>query len=926
MEPFLSRLKRKRPSYTTSGTYTHPDLYFQLNIQKDEACLDTVNAQGESVEADYHYYPGNTAQLLRNIERIRREQTDNIRWETLAGHQQISLREHPYLLYQLMACPNVVNAKMKPLQFSGESASLQLLLRREGENIVPTLQAKTDGKEIKRFQILTDSFLLTGSTLHQMLPLGEGYDQLPFLIEPFSADLLENYLSIFFSYIENVQPVSTDDYEISVGRETADTVPAILFEKVTRNQSLYLKVIPTVPGLPSRLLQEFDLTHVAMLSQDRQVRLKRIVRHPIEEDVEQLRKLILQHAPNRQAQKEVFQNGDFFIIPPETAGPFLLHSLPTLLSRYQLVGIEKLSKYHIRIERPRLHLQFSSGIDFLEGTAEVELGEERMSLQQLLSQYRKQRYVQLPDGDRVLVESRYMRRIERLFQTKSERVKVSFFDLPEVEDLLNERIEGEAAHLQRDFYEGFNRLEKEKLQLPGLKATLRPYQKEGVKWIRYLYRHRMGGCLADDMGLGKTVQAIAMLTLIYPQEQTPTLVVMPRSLIFNWQNELARFAPQLSVYTYYGSDRDLEEARKRNVILTTYALLRNHIREFSEQEFHYIILDESQNAKNLSTQITQSVLLLKGAHRLALSGTPMENNLTELYALFRFLNPPMFGSLNDFNTRYTYPIQKENDPDALQSLRRKIFPFMLRRLKKDVLKELPDRMEHTLYAEMEPAQARFYEERRRYYFQQIKENIRREGIQRSQLMMFQAMNELRRIASVPESLSNGEIKSAKLEILMETVAEAVANRHKVVVFYNFIAGIELTGERLEEMGIDYACMTGSTTDRRSVVERFQHDPDCMVLLMTLKTGGVGLNLTAADTVLLFEPWWNKAAEEQAVNRLHRYGQQAKVMSYSLITRGTIEEKILLLQQQKAALFADLISSDSSLSKRLSEEDMEYIFK
>ena len=576
---------------------------------------------------------------------------------------------------------------------------------------------------------------------------------------------------------------------------------------------------------------------------------------------------------------------------------------------------------------PKLNVKLSSGIDFLEGDAEVTLGEETFSLQQLFSQYSSKKYIQLSDGNRAILEDGYMRRLERIFKQKKGKdgkIKVSFFDLPEIEDLINGPLEGDAFKHHREVYEGFNKLHQQTLATKKLNAELRPYQKEGIKWIKYLYDNKLGGCLADDMGLGKTVQTIGVLTLIYPKEKKPTLIVMPRSLLFNWQNEIKRFAPQLSVYTYYAQERDIKSAMKHQVILTTYAIVRNDVETFSKQMFHYVILDESQNIKNTTTQTTQAAFLLKADHRLALSGTPVENNLSELYSLFRFLNPTMFGSLEDFNSRYAAPIQKDNDKDTLLALRRKIFPFMLRRLKRDVLKDLPDRIEQTLYVEMTKEQHDFYEKRRIYYLQQVRQTIAAEGINKSQFVMFQALNELRRIASIPESLSDGHIKSPKLDLLCETLLEAVANGHKTVVFFNFIAGIEQMSERLDAEGIDYACMTGSTRDRKSIVERFQNDPHCMVMLMTLKTGGVGLNLTAADTVFIFEPWWNKAAEEQAINRLHRIGQTAKVLSYSLITQQSIEEKIQLLQQQKAELFEGLIGTDSSSSKQLTEEDINFI--
>ena len=462
------------------------------------------------------------------------------------------------------------------------------------------------------------------------------------------------------------------------------------------------------------------------------------------------------------------------------------------------------------------------------------------------------------------------------------------------------------------------------MRFPQVNAQLRSYQQEGVKWINYLYENNLGGCLADDMGLGKTLQTIAMLSRIYPKIKEPTLIVMPKSLIFNWQNELQRFAPQLTVYTYYGTQRNIKEALTYQLVLSTYAIVRNDIESFCKQKFHYVILDESQNIKNVSSQTTQAIHLLQAKHRLALSGTPIENNLTELYSLFRFLNPAMFGSLEDFNVRYTYPIQRDNDKDVLLSLRRKIFPFLLRRLKKDVLKELPDRIDQTLYVEMEKEHADYYNERRNFYQRYVKNTIATEGIQKSQFVMFQALNELRRIASIPESMTDGQIASPKISTLVEMVTDAVSNGHKVVVFFNYIAGIELVSEQLNEAGIDFVCMTGSTNDRKGVVDRFQNNPLCKVLLMTLKTGGVGLNLTAADTVFIFEPWWNKAAEEQAINRLHRFGQKAKVLCYSLITQNSIEEKICLLQQQKAELFAGLIGNDASSTKLLTEEDIQFI--
>ena len=899
------------------------DFLFVITKVSNGPTLKTVNKALKPIEPDYHFFSGEKAQLLRSLDKIREEKAFEISWED--NGEDICLNEYPHLLYLLMRCDNIADEKGNKVSVNNDTTTMELLLTKKDGWIKPLLSvAGSTG-----FQMLSDSFVMTegdNPEIRPIAPVGENFRQLEYFRQPLPEAMLEQYLSVFFSFVANVT-VKFEDYDIDILEGDITPALALSFEKINADKTLFLRLVEKVNGLPMDFVEQFDISMVATVGIDKKIRVRHLSRLPLEADAAALKKEIIKFAPDRQAQKSVFCENNLFVIPEDTAGPFLLHALPSLLKRYELIGAEKLREYKVKPMMPKLNVKLSSGIDFLEGDAEVTLGEETFSLQQLFSQYSSKKYIQLSDGNRAILEDGYMRRLERIFKQKKGKdgkIKVSFFDLPEIEDLINGPLEGDAFKHHREVYEGFNKLHQQTLATKKLKAELRPYQKEGIKWIKYLYDNKLGGCLADDMGLGKTVQTIGVLTLIYPKEKKPTLIVMPRSLLFNWQNEIKRFAPQLSVYTYYAQERDIKSAMKHQVILTTYAIVRNDVETFSKQMFHYVILDESQNIKNTTTQTTQAAFLLKADHRLALSGTPVENNLSELYSLFRFLNPTMFGSLEDFNSRYAAPIQKDNDKDTLLALRRKIFPFMLRRLKRDVLKDLPDRIEQTLYVEMTKEQHDFYEKRRIYYLQQVRQTIAAEGINKSQFVMFQALNELRRIASIPESLSDGHIKSPKLELLCETLLEAVANGHKTVVFFNFIAGIEQMSERLDAEGIDYACMTGSTRDRKSIVERFQNDPHCMVMLMTLKTGGVGLNLTAADTVFIFEPWWNKAAEEQAINRLHRIGQTAKVLSYSLITQQSIEEKIQLLQQQKAELFEGLIGTDSSSSKQLTEEDINFI--
>ena len=398
---------------------------------------------------------------------------------------------------------------------------------------------------------------------------------------------------------------------------------------------------------------------------------------------------------------------------------------------------------------------------------------------------------------------------------------------------------------------------------------------------------------------------------------------MPKSLIYNWEGEIKRFSPKLKVGIYYGNFRNIDIIKKNSVILTTYGTIRNDIETLKEMKFDTIILDESQNIKNINAQTTKAIMLLNSKNRIALSGTPIENNLGELYSLFRFLNPAMFGTAEEFNNYYAVPIQKENDQEAIEELKKKIYPFILRRVKKEVLKDLPDKIEKTMFIEMNVEQKKLYEERRSYYYKMVNSQIRENGIGKTQFFILQALNELRQITSCPEAKSNG-VTSSKREVLVNNIVEAVENGHKVLVFTNYINSIENICEDLKRYGINYLSMTGSTKDRQSLVDRFQKDNKYKVFIMTLKTGGVGLNLTAADTIFIYDPWWNKTVENQAIDRAYRLGQDRTVFSYKLILKDTIEEKILQLQDTKSKLLDNLISEDSSSMKVLTEKDIEFI--
>jgi len=447
--------------------------------------------------------------------------------------------------------------------------------------------------------------------------------------------------------------------------------------------------------------------------------------------------------------------------------------------------------------------------------------------------------------------------------------------------------------------------------------------------MEHLCGHEIGGCLADEMGLGKTVQVISLLRRAFQKNlDGPVLIVAPRSLIWNWARELVRFAPELPVYIHYGADRSKEEIgrEEKKVILTTYSITRIDIEDLLPIEFSYLILDESQHIKNLNAKRTMAILGLKARHRLALSGTPVENNLTELFSLFRFLNPSFFGTKNRFNREYGKPIQEEKDDQVLKELKQKIYPFMLRRLKRDVLKELPEKSEQTLVVDLDAEHLEIYHRRRTYLKEKIREAIEKNGIFKASFVILQAMAELRRLAGIPEEDGEYPGRSAKREQLIDMITEVREHGHKCLVFTNFLAAVEMISADLYEAGVENLVMTGATGNRLELVHRFQTDPTIGAFIMTLKTGGVGLNLTAADYVFIYDPWWNRAAENQAVDRTHRIGQENRVFAYRIIARDTIEEKMLLLQEQKAELASAILSSDNEAMKALSEEDLRFLLE
>ncbi len=467
-------------------------------------------------------------------------------------------------------------------------------------------------------------------------------------------------------------------------------------------------------------------------------------------------------------------------------------------------------------------------------------------------------------------------------------------------------------------------------------GQLRAYQRDGLGWLEFLGRFGFGGCLADDMGLGKTVQVLALLesrragreaaaqeggpVLAAPR---PSLAVVPKSLVFNWKQEASRFTPKLAVldHTGVGRSRAAERFDDYDLVLTTYGTLRRDATLFKDLRFDYVILDEAQAIKNAATESAKAARILQAEHRLALSGTPVQNHLGELWSLFEFLNPGILGTASVFDSA-----ARTLDPDALVLVARGLRPFILRRTKEQVARDLPAKTEQTLYCELDRAQRKLYDELRDHYRGRLLDRIRRDGIGRSKIQVLEALLRLRQAACHPGLLDRARLdeSSAKLDALLPRLAEVREEGHKALVFSQFTSLLAIVRTELDRAGIPYEYLDGRTRDRAERVARFQSDPDCLLFLVSLKAGGLGLNLTAAEYVFLLDPWWNPAVEAQAIDRTHRIGQTRPVFAYRLIARDTVEEKVLELQETKRALADSIISADESLIRTLTREDLELL--
>jgi superfamily II DNA or RNA helicase len=591
-----------------------------------------------------------------------------------------------------------------------------------------------------------------------------------------------------------------------------------------------------------------------------------------------------------------------------------------------------------------MRVEVSSGIDWFELHGDVEYGDATAKLPQLLAALRRgENMVRLDDGTYGLLPEEWLARfgaVAGLGQADGEHLRFQRSQAGLLDALL-------AAQPEARCDETFARVRDQLRRFEGIRAgeqpasfagQLRDYQREGVGWMEFLRTFGFGGCLADDMGVGKTAQVLALLEARRALRSgeipvngngeappsAPSLVIVPRSLVFNWKQEAARFTPRLRVLDHTGGGRSVNAFSDWDVILTTYGTLRRDALEFKDIEFDYIVLDEAQAIKNADTESAKAVRLLRGRHRLALSGTPIENHLGELWSLFEFLNPGMLGAAGVF--KLAGAAGRNPSEETRQLLGHALRPFILRRTKEQVARELPTKSEQTIYCELEGPQRKLYNELRAHYRNTLLHTVERQGLAKSQMQVLEALLRLRQAACHPGLLDSKRLNdpSAKLDLLISQLEEVIDEGHKALVFSQFTSLLSIVRQRLKDAGVVYEYLDGSTRDREERVTRFQTDTACPVFLISLKAGGLGLNLTAAEYVFLLDPWWNPAVEAQAVDRAHRIGQTRQVFAYRLIARDTVEEKVVQLQNTKRDLAAAIISEDNSPLRNLKREDLEML--
>ncbi|WP_025143333.1 DEAD/DEAH box helicase [Pedobacter jeongneungensis] len=579
----------------------------------------------------------------------------------------------------------------------------------------------------------------------------------------------------------------------------------------------------------------------------------------------------------------------------------------------------------------KIDLEVKEGNDWFDIHAVVWFGKYQipfLSLKQHI--LHKKREFLLPDGEVAIIPDKWFTQYGSLFSLAEagQTLKLKKHHIGLINDLAEDSLANVTLERKLQRLSDFEDIADTQMPV-HFKGSLRDYQKAGYNWFSFLREYNFGGCLADDMGLGKTIQTLAMLQKVKEDDQlletqTTSLIIMPTSLIYNWLTEAKKFTPKLKILAHTGTNRNKDVANFANydIIITTYGVTRVDVDELKNFYFNYIILDESQNIKNPASKSFKAVRSLKSKHKLILSGTPVENSVSDLWSQLTFLNPGLLGTQAFFYEEYVQAIEKKKDEEKARKLQSIIKPFVLRRTKEQVAAELPPKTEQVIYCDMSEDQAAYYEKTKSAYRNDLLQSMDDGTFAQKQVQLLQGLTALRQLANHPVMIDGTYISdSGKFENVIHTLDNVLKGGHKVLVFSQFVKHLDIFKKHFEAENIPFAYLDGSTRNRGEIVSEFQQNTDLKVFLISIKAGGVGLNLTQADYVFILDPWWNPAVEQQAIDRTHRIGQDKKVFIYKFIAKDTVEEKILALQNRKKSLANSLITTEESFFKSLSKEDI-----
>jgi non-specific serine/threonine protein kinase len=742
------------------------------------------------------------------------------------------------------------------------------------------------------------------------------------------ADEIESFLHDFYPALQNANiPVHMDE-ELTESKEV-EPIPRLYLNEKGRRLEIELRA-----AYDDYEIQPDDQRTSLLL--------------PVQQDEKENRSLLRSVHRNMQQEKrwidELCETGletngfSGGYHPKDSALEWIMEYLPKLADGgYEIYGEQQLKRYARPKKLTSSSLSVKSGEQWFELEGDMTFGDTTISMRDIRSVLIHDKpYVQLNDGSTGELTEKWIRQFKKLrhLMSDDQQTRLPKIAAPAIAEL-GETVDEYTPDFNFEEYAG--RLRKfenvEPVDAPeAFNGKLRPYQLAGLSWMRFLHQYGFGGILADDMGLGKTVQVLALLRKMQEESgtQPKALVIAPRSVLHNWQTETSRFTPDYSTYIHHGTDRieSPDEWPDATLSITTYATMRNDIEMISEKTFDYVVLDESHTIRNPSSKTFRAIRKLSADHRLCLTGTPVQNTTMDLWPQFEFLNPGLLGPQTRFRNEWVKPLEKKNNGEGEvgEMLHKMVAPFILRRTKQKVARDLPPLTSSRVDCNMDPAQQQTYEKYRQVYYQLVNESIDEKGVRDSRFTVLEGLTRLRQICCAPQLIEGETGGSAKLKHFTERAEELIQEGHRALVFSQFVGFLRRIEEEVKNHGWEYEYLDGQTRNRQERVDRFQSDNSKKLFLISLKAGGEGLNLTAADYVFLMDPWWNPAAERQAMDRTHRIGQEEHVFAYRFVCPGTVEEKILRLQEKKRNLAEKLIVAESGIFKQLERDDLLALFE